>query len=160
MVFPTFFNLSVNLAIRSSWSEPKNEHHNHRKLTKLITWITALSSSMKLWAMPCRATQDGRVTVESSDKTWSTEEELGNHFNIFALRTPWTVWKGKKIGHWKMNHPSWYVSNMLQEKSGETAAERMKRLSQSKNNTHLWVWLVVEVKSDAVKKTLHRNLEC
>ena len=49
---------------------------------------------------------------------------------------------------------------MLQEKSGETAAERMKRLSQGKNNTHLWVWLVVEVKSDAVKKTLHRNLEC
>ena len=26
---------------------------------------------MKLWAMPCRATQDGRVMVESSDKTWS-----------------------------------------------------------------------------------------
>ena len=23
MVFPTFFNLSVNLAIRSSWSEPQ-----------------------------------------------------------------------------------------------------------------------------------------
>ena len=24
--------------------------------------------------MPCRTTQDGRVTVESSDKTWSTGE--------------------------------------------------------------------------------------
>ena len=24
--------------------------------------------------MPCRATQDGRIMVESSDKTWSTEE--------------------------------------------------------------------------------------
>ena len=28
--------------------------------------------------MPCRATQDGRVTVESSDKTWSTGEGNGN----------------------------------------------------------------------------------
>ena len=28
--------------------------------------------SMKLWAMPSRATQDGWVTAESSDKMWST----------------------------------------------------------------------------------------
>ena len=27
---------------------------------------------MKLWSMPCRATQDGRVIMESSDKMWST----------------------------------------------------------------------------------------
>ena len=47
---------------------------NHRKLTKLITWTTTLSKSVKLRAMLCRATQDGRVTVESSDKTWSTGE--------------------------------------------------------------------------------------
>ena len=26
-----------------------------------------------------------------------------NHFSILALRTPWAVWKGKKIWHWKMN---------------------------------------------------------
>ena len=31
-----------------------------------------LSNSMKLWAMPCRATQDGWDMVESSDKMWST----------------------------------------------------------------------------------------
>ena len=54
-----------------------NENHNHRKLTKLITWTTALSNSVKLWAMPCRATQDGQVVVESSDKTWSTGEGNG-----------------------------------------------------------------------------------
>ena len=42
----------------------QNENHNHRKLPKLITWITSLSNSMKQCAMPCRATQDGRVTVE------------------------------------------------------------------------------------------------
>ena len=33
--------------------------------------------------------------VESSDKTWSTGEGNGK-FNILALRTPWTAWKGKK----------------------------------------------------------------
>ena len=30
---------------------------------------------------------------------------MANHFNILALRIPWTVCKGKKIGHWKMNCP-------------------------------------------------------
>ena len=29
----------------------ENENHNQRKLTKLVTWITVLSNSMKLWAM-------------------------------------------------------------------------------------------------------------
>ena len=29
------------------------------------------------------------------------EKGMANHFSILALRTPWTAWKGKKIGHWK-----------------------------------------------------------
>ena len=36
----------------------------------------------------------------------------------------------------------------------ETAPEVMKRLSQSANNTHLWMCLVVKVKSDAVKNNI------
>ena len=43
------------------------------------------------------------------------------------------------------------LSNILLEKSGELAPERMKRWSQSEKNTQLWMWLVMEVKSDAVK---------
>ena len=38
--------------------------------------------------------------------------------------------------------------------------ERMKRQRQSKNNTQLWRWLVMEVRPNAVKRILHRNLEC
>ena len=26
---------------------------------------------------------------------------MANHFSILALRTPWTVWKGKMIGYWE-----------------------------------------------------------
>ena len=40
---------------------------------------------------------------------------------------------------------------MLLEKNGEITSERMKRWSQSENNTQLWMWLVMEVKADAVK---------
>ena len=37
---------------------------------------------------------------------------------------------------------------------GERTPERLKRQSQSKNNTQLWMWLVMEVKSDAVKSSI------
>jgi len=47
---------------------------------------------------PAGGHQDGGVMVESSDKTWSTGKGT-NHFTIFALRTPCTEGKGKKIGH-------------------------------------------------------------
>ena len=114
----------------------------------------ALSNSMKLWAMPCSTTQDRWVMVESSDKTWSTGEGNGKPLQYSCLENPRTVWKGKKIGHWKMTFPSWQVPNMLLEISGEITPERMKRWSQSNNNTQLWMWLVMEVRSNAVKSSI------
>ena len=35
-----------------------------------------ISNSVKLWAMPCRATQDGQVVLKSSDKTWGNGKPL------------------------------------------------------------------------------------
>ena len=66
----------------------QTENHNHRKLTNLITWTTALSNSMKLWAIPCRATQDGRVMVKSSDKMWSTGEGNGKTLQYSCFENP------------------------------------------------------------------------
>jgi len=43
---------------------------------------------------------------------------------------------------------------MLLEISGEITPERVKRQSQSKNNTQLWMSLVMEVKFDAVKSNI------
>ena len=40
---------------------------------------------------------------------------------------------------------------MLLEISGEISPERMKGWSQSKNNTQLWMGLVIEARFDAVK---------
>ena len=57
--------------------------------TAALSWRRGLCSSMKLWAMPCRATQDRQVMVESSDKTWS-EEGMATHSSILAWRIPWT----------------------------------------------------------------------
>ena len=48
---------------------------------------------------------------------------------------------------------------MLWENSGELSPERMKRLSQSENNAQLWMRLVKEVNSDAVKNNIARYLD-
>ena len=69
---------------------------HHRKLIKLITWITALSNSMKLWAILCRATQDGQVMVESSDKMWSTGEGNGKPLQYSHLENPINSMKRQK----------------------------------------------------------------
>ena len=158
--FPHSQSLPSESIPKASYPYPsegrKNGNHNHRKLIKLIHWITALSTSMKPWAKLCRATQDAWVIVESSDKRGPLEKGMANHFSILALRTPWTVWKGKMIGnwHWKMNSPCQQMPNMLQEKTWETIPERMKRQSQNENTARLWMWLVREVKSDAVKNNI------
>ena len=68
----------------------QNGNHSHRKLTKLITWTTALTSSVKLWVMLYRATQSGRVMVESSGKHGPLEKGMASYFSILALRTPGT----------------------------------------------------------------------
>ena len=71
----------------------QNENYNHRKLINLIPWTTALCNSMKLWAMPCRGTQNGWKVLT---KYGPLEKAMANHFSILALRTPWTIWKGKR----------------------------------------------------------------
>ena len=53
-----------------------------------------------------------------------------------------------------MGFPGRWVPNMLLEISGEITLERKKRWSQSNNNTQVWRYLVVKVKSNAVKNNV------
>ena len=46
--------------------------------------------------MLCRATQDGRVVVESSDKTWSTGEGNGKQLQSSCLENPMNSMKKQK----------------------------------------------------------------
>ena len=38
-------------------------------------------------------------------KSGPLEKGMAKNSSILALRTPWTVWKGKKIWHWKLSSP-------------------------------------------------------
>ena len=90
-------------------------------------------SKMKLWAMPCSASQDGWIMVESSDKMWSTGKGNGKPIQYSCLEDPmnsmrrqkdktterWTPQVGKcPICYW----------------SREVTPERMKKQSKQKQH--------------------------
>ena len=69
----------------------KTSQSNHAR-------TTAFSNSMKL-SHACGATQDGRVMVERSDRTWSTGEGNGKPLEYSCLENPKNSMKGKMIGY-------------------------------------------------------------
>ena len=62
---------------------------------------------MKLWAMPGRATQDGWVMVESSDKTWSARKGNGKPLQYSCLENPVNSMKRQKDRTLKDELHSW-----------------------------------------------------
>ena len=142
----SFLN-SLSFSIRGR----RTENHNRRKLTNLITWTTALSNSMKLWAMPCRATQDRWVMVESSDKMWSTGEGNGKPLQYSCLENPTNSTKRQKDRTLKHQLPKLVGA---QYANGDQWINKEWRDRESKNNTHLWMWLVMEARYVAIKSNI------
>ena len=62
-----------------------------------LSWWRGLCNSMKLWAMPCRATKTEGSHWRVLTKYGPLEEKMATHFSILSVRTPWTGWKGKKM---------------------------------------------------------------
>ena len=92
--------------------------------------------------------------VESSDKTWSAEEGNGKPLQHSCLENPMNSMKRRKDKTLKDELPRLVGANMLLEKRGEIAPERMKKQSQSKNKAQLWMSLVVKEKSNAVNNNI------
>ena len=90
---------------------------------------------------------------------WPTGQGNGKPLQYSCLENTVNSMKRQKIMALKDELPRVVVPNTLLEKSGEITPERMKRWSQSKNNTQLWMWLVMEVKSDAIKMQIAELLE-
>ena len=112
--------------------------------------------------MLCRATQDRHAIEKSSYKTWSTGGGNGKPLQYSCCKNPMTMNSMKRQKDTPPEDeppplPSQKVFNMLLRKSlGQLpiAPDRMKWLSQSRNNAQLWMCLVVKVRSDAVKQNI------
>ena len=85
-----------------------------------------------------RATQDRRVMVESSDKTWSTGEGNGKQLQYSCLKNPMNSMKRQKDRTLKDELPKLVGTQYATGDHGEIR-DRRQRQSQSKNNTQLWM---------------------
>ena len=79
------------------------------------------------------------MVMKSSDKTWSTGEGNGKPPQHSCLDNSTNSMKKQKDVTLKDELPRSVSLNMLREKSGEIAPEGMKWLSQSRNDTQLWM---------------------
>ena len=96
----------------------------HQRAGRMETTITENEPNWSHGSQPCLTQwnyEPRHVGPPKTDRSWwrvltehgPLEKVMANHFSILAMRTPWTVWKGKKIGQWKMNSlfgrcPVWY----------------------------------------------------
>ena len=102
------------------------------------TRTTALSNSMKL-SHARRATQDGWVMVERSDRMWSTGEGNGKPLQYSCLENTMNSMKRQNDRILKEKLPRSVGAQYATGDSGEITPERMKGWSQSKKNTQLWM---------------------
>ena len=76
--------------------------HSLQPTTSIPSWIVALSwqrglhNWMKLWAKPCRATQDRQVTVKSSCKSWSNGGDNSKPLHYSCCENPMNRMKRQK----------------------------------------------------------------
>ena len=77
--------------------------------------------------------------VERSDKTWSTGEGNGKPLQYSCLENPMNSMKRQKDRTLKDELSRSVGAQYATGKSGEITPERMKRQSQSKNNSQLWI---------------------
>ena len=77
--------------------------------------------------MPCRATQDKQVMVESSDEMWSTGEGNGKPLQYSCHEKPMNSMERQKDRTLKDELPRSVGAQMLLKINGELTPERMKR---------------------------------
>ena len=104
--------------------------------------------------MLCKATQDGQVMVENSDKMWSPGEGNGKPLQYSCLENAMNSMRSQKDRALRDELPRSEGAQYLLEISGEITPERMKGWSQSKHTTQFWMGLVMEARSDAIKSNI------
>ena len=103
--------------------------------------------------MPCRATQDGWVMVESSDKTWSFGEGKGKPLQYSCLENPMNSMKRQKDKTLKDELPV-----HTQYATGDQ--QRNKSRKNEETETKLKQHPVVDVTSDASKVQCCKQQYC
>ena len=104
--------------------------------------------------MPCRATQDEWVMMESSEKMWPTGERNDQSLQRFCFESSMNIMRRQKDMTPKDEHPQLVGVQYANRKRRKIAPEGIKRLRQSGNDAQFWMCLVVKAESDVVKTNI------
>ena len=120
----------------------------HPSWITVLSWWRSLYNSVKLWAMPCRATQDGQIIMNSFDKICFRVEWNGNPLQYSCLENPMNNKKSQKDMISEDEPPRLegvqYATGEKQ-RANTNSSRKMKQLGQSRNDAQLWMHLVVKV---------------
>ena len=94
--------------------------------------------------MPCKVTQDGQVMAESSGKMWFTGEGNGKSLQYSCLENPMNRIKREKYMTLKDELPRLVGAQYVAGEEWRNNSRKNEERSQSKNNTQLWMQLVME----------------
>ena len=114
------------------------------------TRTTALSNSMKQ-SHACGVTQDGRVMVERSDRMWSNGEGNGKPLQYSCLENSM---KRQNDRIPKEELPRSLGAQYATGDQWRSNSRKNEGMEPKKNNTQLWMRLVIEARSNAVKSNI------
>ena len=89
--------------------------------------------------MPCRATQDGQVLVESSDQKWFTGEGNDKPLQYSCLENPMNSMKRQKDMTLKDEFLSLVGAQYATGDKWRNNSRKNKGMEPTKNNTQLWM---------------------
>ena len=89
--------------------------------------------------MPCRATQDGQVMVESSDKTWSTGKGNGKPLQYSCLENPMNSMKRQKDRALKDKLPTSVGAQYATGEQWRINSRKNEETEPKQKNTQLWM---------------------
>ena len=101
--------------------------------------------------MLCRTTQDVQIIVESSDKTWLTGEGNGKPLQYSCLENPMNGMKRQNNRTLKDELPRSVGAQYATGDQWRPNSRKNKQMGPKKDNTQLWMLLVMEARSNAVK---------
>ena len=89
--------------------------------------------------MLCRATQDGQLIVESSDRMWSIGEGNGKPLQYSCLENPMNSKKRQNDRILKEELPRSVAAQYATEDQWRNNFRKNEGIEQSKNNAQLWM---------------------
>ena len=104
--------------------------------------------------MPCGAMQDGWVMVKRSDRMWSTGEGNGKPLQYPCLENPVNSMKRQQDRTLKDELPKSVDAQYATGDQWRNNFRKNEGMEPKQKQHPLWIGLVMEVKSDAVKSNI------